>query len=307
MTLDLDAYFERVGYAGPREARLDVLRALHRLHPAAIPFENLTTLLGETPALDVASLERKLVSARRGGYCFEQNRLFAAALEALGFDLTALAARVLWGRPAGTVGARTHMLLAVRLDGRTHVADVGFGGLTLTAPLLLEPGLEQATPHERFRALPQGGGFVLEADLSETADGGAAGVSGDGGVSGDAGGEPGARWRPLYWFDLTPHLEIDFTVLNHYVATHASSPFPRTLMAARALPDRRLALQDNRFTVRPLHGEIEQRVLESGADVRRVLAEDFGIALPSGVERVLERAAAPGADAAGTETAAGAN
>src|SRR5512145_2461434 len=97
--LDLDAYTKRIGYSGPRDATLETLRALQSLHPRAIPFENLDTLSGKPVRLDVGSLERKLVQSRRGGYCFEQNLLFKHALGALGFDVAALAGRVLWERP----------------------------------------------------------------------------------------------------------------------------------------------------------------------------------------------------------------
>lgn len=277
MSVHFETYARRIGYAGPREPSLDVLRALHRLHPVAIPFENLTTLLGRTPALDLESLEEKLVRAGRGGYCFEQNGLFAGVLSSLGFDVTAHAARVLWERPPGTVSPRTHMLLTVRVGQETYIADVGFGALTLTAPLRLEPHLEQETPHERFRLVPTEGGFVLEAELL-----------------------PAARWRPLYWFDLSEQLAVDFGVLNHFVATHPASPFLVTLMAARALPDRRLGLRDSRLSVRGLGGQASHRVLESAEALRGVLSRDFGIALPedSALEGVLARTVAASADAA---------
>ena len=71
--IDLDAYFRRIGYDGPRDASLETLRELHRLHPQAIPFENLDPLLGRPVNLDPASLQAKLVEGGRGGYCFEQN------------------------------------------------------------------------------------------------------------------------------------------------------------------------------------------------------------------------------------------
>ena len=122
---------------GVPSATLETLRALHGLHPLAISFENLDTLAGVPVKLDLRSLEHKLVHSRRGGYCFEQNLLFKHALGALGFDATALAARVVWERPAGEVRARTHMVLLVALEGRRYVCDVGFGGLTPTAPLEL--------------------------------------------------------------------------------------------------------------------------------------------------------------------------
>src|SRR5204862_693519 len=93
----------------------------------------------------------KLLTPGRGGWCFEHNLLFAHALEAIGFDVTRLAARVRWNVPEDVVTARSHMLLRVRVDGEDWIADVGFGGLTLTAPLRLRPELEQATPHEPHR------------------------------------------------------------------------------------------------------------------------------------------------------------
>src|SRR5690606_34277901 len=148
---DLEAYLARIGYDGARTATLDVLRELHLRHTQAIPFENLDPLLRRPVALDAESLMRKLVHGRRGGYCFEQNLLFAHALQALGFRARGLAARVVYNVPPGTVMPRTHMLLAVDVGGEPIVADVGFGGLTLTAPLALRPAIEQATPHEPFR------------------------------------------------------------------------------------------------------------------------------------------------------------
>src|SRR5471032_2344964 len=99
--IDLDAYFARIGYDGPRMATLETLRALHRLQPQVIAFENLDPLLGRPVRLDASSLEQKLVHGGRGGYCFEQNLLFAHALRAIGFKVTELAARVLWNVPAG--------------------------------------------------------------------------------------------------------------------------------------------------------------------------------------------------------------
>ena len=105
--LDVDSYLKRIGYAGSRSATLETLRALQVLHPLAIPFENLDTLSGRPVSLDLPSLERKLVHGRRGGYCFEQNLLFNHVLRALGFDAAALAARVVWERPADEVRART--------------------------------------------------------------------------------------------------------------------------------------------------------------------------------------------------------
>ncbi|MBN1239474.1 MAG: arylamine N-acetyltransferase [Gammaproteobacteria bacterium] len=254
--VDVDAYFRRIGHDASGAPTLATLRALHRHHPLAIPFENLTTLIGQTPPLDAASLQHKMVTTGRGGYCFEQNHLFSAVLRTLGYKVTGLAARVLWERADDALTPRTHMLLAVRISGRTYISDVGFGGLTLTAPLLLEPGIEQTTPHETFRLMSANRGFVLQARL-------------------------GDEWRSLYWFDLQEHHEIDFEVLNHFVATYPGSPFPSQLYAARTLPDRRLGLRNERFSVYGLDGSVERTVLADVPAVRSVLMEHFGLALPA--------------------------
>ncbi|TGT04040.1 arylamine N-acetyltransferase, partial [Mesorhizobium sp. M8A.F.Ca.ET.213.01.1.1] len=119
----------------PTEASLATLKALHRQHPQAIAFENLDPFLGHARKLDLASLQDKIFTHGRGGYCYEHNLLFMHALTALGFEVSGLAARVLWGQPDDAITARSHMLLRVEFDGHTYLADVGFGGLTLTAPL----------------------------------------------------------------------------------------------------------------------------------------------------------------------------
>src|SRR5436189_3482 len=121
--LNVADYLQRIDYRGPLEPTLEVLKNLHRAHAIRIPFENLDIMLGRPILLDLPSLEAKLVQARRGGYCFEQNTLFAAALGQLGFDVTTLAARVRLNR--ARIAPRTHMLLLVTVEGNSYVADVG--------------------------------------------------------------------------------------------------------------------------------------------------------------------------------------
>ena len=82
--IDLDAYFARIGYSGPRAPTLETLKALHFAHATAIPFENLDVLAKRPILLDPPVLQKKLVAQKRGGYCFEVNGLFAAVLRQLG-------------------------------------------------------------------------------------------------------------------------------------------------------------------------------------------------------------------------------
>lgn len=167
--LDLDRYFARIGYHGPRASTLDVLHALQHLHPHAIPFENLDALTGRRVSLELDAIVDKLVNRQRGGYCFEQNALFANVLMQLGFSVTPLLARVLWGRAPGTVTPKTHMLMRVDLDGEAWIADVGFGAATLTSPLRIVAGEPQQTTREQFRlADASHGAFDLELKTGDT-------------------------------------------------------------------------------------------------------------------------------------------
>jgi N-hydroxyarylamine O-acetyltransferase len=257
--LDLDAYLERVGLSGATGASLATLEALALAHPIAIPFENLDAFLRRPLPLDIASLQRKLVLEKRGGWCFEQNLLFGAALRALGFRPIGLAARVLWNAPEGSIRPRSHMLLLIEIDGQRYIADVGFGGLTLTAPLRLDANVPQETPHEVFRLRGSDGDFVLEAML------------------GDA-------WSPLYRFDLQPQHLADYEVSNWYLCHAPQSHFLAGIMAARADRDGRHALANLRYTRRTLDGRIVTRVLQDTDALRSELRVSFGIELPDGPE-----------------------
>ncbi|MGH8117148.1 MAG: arylamine N-acetyltransferase family protein [Rhodanobacteraceae bacterium] len=255
--IDLDAYLARIALEAPVATDLSSLRALIAAHLAAIPFENLDPFLGVPVALDPAAVQRKLVDAHRGGYCYEQNRLFGDALRALGFAVTDLAARVLWGRSDDAVTAPTHMLLAIELAGSTWIADVGFGGPTPTGPLQLLPDVAQATPHGAYRVLKRDDG---DWQLQAGADG---------------------AWRTLYRFDLHPQFPIDYRASNYWMSTHPDSPFVGTLVAARAVPGRRLALRNREFTLRAADGATSRRILEDPGTIRSVLETEFLIQLPA--------------------------
>jgi arylamine N-acetyltransferase len=246
------AYLDRIGTPDVTGPDLPSLRRIVAGHARAIAFENLDAFTGHDVALDPDALTAKLVRGGRGGWCFEQNLLLRGALDALGYATTGLAARVLWGRPAdGPPMPRSHMLLRVDLPEGPHLVDVGFGGLTLTGVLALEPDVEQPTPHEPFRLLrAERAGYVMQARV-------------------------GGEWRPLYWFDLTEQLVADYEVSNWYLCHHPRSHFLSGIMIARAEPDRRYALGSTSLAVHHLDGPTERSTLESPAEIRKVLEETF--------------------------------
>jgi N-hydroxyarylamine O-acetyltransferase len=267
-SFDLKGYFRRIGFDGPARPDLATLTEIYALHAAAIPFEGIDPLIGRGAPLDLDSLQAKLVRSRRGGYCFEQNVLFKAALEAMGFDVTVLSGRVAWAGDGVPLGARTHMLMSVDLPDGPYIADVGFGAHLLDAPLRLTPDVEQRTPWATYRIERVGAEFALAARLGE-------------------------RWRRAYVFDLTPQLPADWEMANWYTSTNPESLFTKVLIAERLGPEVRRNLVNTWLTERWRDGRVEERILTSAAELGEVLEALFDIEPPESAARLFARIAPP--------------
>lgn len=256
MPLDLTAYLARVGYHAAADGSPRTLQELHRAHALAIPFENLDILLGRRIRLDVDSLQAKLVDARRGGYCFEQNTLFGAALEALGFGVTPHTARVRMGRTDPS--PRTHMVLEVQAQGERWLADVGFGGGGLIDPLPF--GDENPVPQGAWSFRLQREGDLHIVRWSQP----------DG-------------WQDLYAFDLEPQPAIDFEVGNHFTSTWPESPFVTNIRVQRPGLEQRLGLSREEFVVTRPDGE-ERIPVTSNEQLLKILADRFDLRLAPDTE-----------------------
>ncbi len=253
--IDFDAYFRRIDFSGPVTPTLDTRARLVERHAAAIPFENIDVLAGRVPRLDVASLQTKLVEGRQGGYCFEQNGFFLAALRQAGFVATSLEARVRAGVPAGVVTGRTHMAVRVTLDGEDYLADVGFGGLTPTLPLRLGDREVQHDVIGAFRLRPAEADLLLQH------------LGRDG-------------WGDCYRITASIPQPVDHELGNWFVATNPNAYLRQNLLVARATKSERLTLL-NRTLSRRAHasGQVEERVLSDRAEFADVLADGFGLAV----------------------------
>jgi N-hydroxyarylamine O-acetyltransferase len=252
--LDLPAYLRRIGYAGPLDPTPALFEALHLAHATRIPFENLDILLGRPIRLDLDSLQAKLVLGDRGGYCFEQNTLFAAVLRALGFGVTLLGARVRYG--ANRVTPRTHMALQVRIDDAQWLADVGFGATGLLLPVRFEHAREVRQFAWTYRLIEDAETWVLQLWRD-------------------------SAWLDLYAFTLEPQFAVDFEVANHYVSTHPQSRFVQTLTAQRLEPEARHTLVNRELSV-DRGTEISRRSVHDDDELLRLLGDTFGLRFPSG-------------------------
>jgi len=259
--VDLEAYLNRIGHAVDRSARpvptRKVLDQIHFEHVCAVPFENLDIHLGRTIRVDLPSVEAKLVTARRGGYCFEHNTLFAAVLDQLGFkQVVRLAARVRMN--THRVLPRTHMLLTVECEGVTCMADVGFGGMGLLKPIPLVSGLTFEQYGQAFRLKREGAAWVLESVLN-------------------------GAWTDLYVFTLEPQHAIDYEMANHYTSTFPASRFVHTLTVQSRHPELRQTLHNHDLEV-VRDGQATRRTVQSDEELLVVLAENFGLHFPPGTQ-----------------------
>jgi N-hydroxyarylamine O-acetyltransferase len=247
--LDLEAYLARIGLTGRPG-----LAELHRAHVTSIPFENLDPRRGIPVSLAPEDLQRKLVRERRGGYCFEQNLLLKAGLEALGARVETLLARVRVGAPPGNPRPRSHLVLRVRADGEDWHADAGFGHGTLLEPIPFGPGGPYVQSGWQFRVLEEGPELVLQT----VQDG---------------------EWIDLYGFVPEPVPFVDIETSNWFTCTYPRSPFVTGLIVSAQRPDgARVSLSDRQGlslredvpaggTTRPVQPE----------EVRELIEERFGL------------------------------
>ena len=252
--IDLSAYLARTGYRGPLTPTRDTLVALHRAQAYSIPFENLDIHLGRPISLDAASLSRKLLAERRGGYCYELNGLFGQVLRQLGFAVTNLVGRnLIAGHP---LRPRAHQLLLVEVEGQPWVADLGFGGNTLLEPIPLLAGPEHRMGFDTYRlqAAPR-----HNYHLQLLMDG---------------------QWQTLYAFTLDEAQPSDYRMMSYFYSNSPDSPFRQQRICARATPEYRATLVDRELKIRRPHGPATVTVLADDAAYAAALDEYFGIRLP---------------------------
>ncbi len=240
--MDIQAYFDRIGYTGAPKADLATLTELHRRHLYAIPYENLDVLLRRPPTIDPAAAFEKIVHGGRGGWCYEMNGVLGLVLQDIGFKVTRMAGAVVRGQPGRPLA--NHLLLRVDLD-QPYIADVGFGdGIREPFPMLIGD-LHCAGFDFKLEALDDGWlRFINHAH------GGA----------------------PYFDFQDTPALNEELAATCHWLSSSPDSIFVQTALCFRHQPD----------GVRVILGRVLRKVTPEGkTDVLMNSADEFVAALKS--------------------------
>jgi N-hydroxyarylamine O-acetyltransferase len=263
--MNIAAYLARIGYAGPVVPNSESLRNLHRAHLLTVPFENLDIAWGREISVDREAFVSKVVKQRRGGFCYELNGAFAALLEALGFQVTLLSARV--PRRDGSEGPEfDHLTLRVDLE-QAWLADVGFGD-SFIDPLRLQTGVEQHQYGQCYRIIEQGEDLRLE--------------------------KKGAGWDTAYVFTLKPRRLEEFAGMCRYHQTSPESPFTQKRVCSLATPNGRITLWEMKF-ISTRDGAREESILGSEQEWRAVLNEKFGVCRPQQASALLPSFSSPSA------------
>ncbi|WP_433545864.1 arylamine N-acetyltransferase family protein [Streptomyces sp. CA-294286] len=264
--LDLDGYLTRLGHEGDRSPTLANLRALHRAHVLNARWDNLSAYLHGDVPLDLPTLQRKMITGRGGGYCFEHVTLFAALLEALGYRFFVVQGRVVMG--SSKILPTTHAMLVVEFDdGSRWLCDVGFGASMLEPVELVEgpAGVQVEQDAWTYR--------LRQQEVTPGAVGWAMYQPAQGPDTDD-----GTGWMVRHTVTLDPQYPVDLRTSNFFVALSPHSPFSRRLFVQRVLPDRLYVL--DHLTLTSSHPDpslpAEIRELEPH-EAPKVLADVFDI------------------------------
>ena len=250
MNDQIEAYLRRIGYEGSTAATRETLAAVMACHIQTVPYENLDILAGIPLRLDWEGLFDKLVTRRRGGFCFELNAAFGLLLRGLGFEVTDCFARYLLDEEG--IPMRRHHVLMVSLDGEKLLCDVGVGNEALRMPMVMCEGVEQADGMTVYR-------FEKDSYLGWV-------------LCRKHGGE----WQRVYAFTEEAQIPADFAAASFYCEKHPDSFFNKERMIAIKTPTGRRTVDGDVCKV--FDGEdVTVETVAMAERMREVLKARFGI------------------------------
>jgi N-hydroxyarylamine O-acetyltransferase len=253
--MNIGDYLERIGYSGPVRADLKTLSALQRAHMLTVPFENLDIALGHSVRLEQSALWDKIISRRRGGFCYELNGMFAWLLKEIGFEITYLNAVTYYPATDSFGSDFDHLALLVTAPRQSTrwLVDVGYGD-NFTIPMNIEDPREQVEGQRAYWVEPFKNGYQL--------------------------------WRRNY--DGTIQSQYTFDLIGHcfpsayeagcrYHQTSLDSFFMKRRLISRLTEDGRITLENQRMIVTKNGGKMERDFDE--VEFPGLLKKHFGVVL----------------------------
>jgi len=287
----MQIYLGRIGLSTDAAASVDLeaLKAITAAHLCTIPFENCSLVHphvkleeGKALPLDLAAVFEKLVLKPRGGYCFEQNALMAAALRAAGYDLYTSAARVVAAQPDDpdqvALNGTDHQIIILSVDGQKYVVDVGFGSGVPPGPVLLEETSD--APEGRTHRVRRG--FMGNKEVPQSPE---QHPQRQGWYMQRWSHSEGG-WTDSYYFQEVEFRPRDYEVAHWFITTHPESFFRKGLVLSISTEKGRITLSDTSLKVFERESDdpaskldvVLQQELQPGIDLDDALAEYFGIA-----------------------------
>lgn len=252
--MDLPLYKKRIQYSGPLVPDIDTLSQLQRKHILAVPFEDIDIQNRQPISLHQEDVFLKIISKKRGGYCYELNGLFYQLLKSTGFDVHMISGRVVNGKRLGP--EYDHLALMVKLDDKNYLVDVGFGDFSLQ-PLFIETGSVQFDGHNKYTI-----GTYTKNDGSPS-------------YIVSKWNSAAKRYDKCYVFSTISRKFEEFYEMHDYQQNAPESHFVKNFICTRALKNGRLSIVNNRVTV-TYNGRKKSRRI--GAQERMFLLEKyFGI------------------------------
>ncbi len=249
--MNVENILERIEYTGPREPSLDILTALQHAYLLTVPFENLDIHARVKIELDTQKFYDKIVKNQRGGFCYESNALFSYLLNALGFDVSILAAKMTV-RNINSPGY-SHMALKVRLD-QDYLVDVG-NGQSVRDPMPIPGDVVSQSEGIHYKVDAYNDNEYALFYRTEDSD-----------------------WLPRFVFTTDSRRLEEFAIMCHYHQTSPDSVFTKQRLVTLATPNGRLTLTDESFNMTENDNEITEAV-ESKEQMEDLLQKHFKISV----------------------------
>lgn len=248
---DINAYLKRIGMDSPTQCNLTYLNRLIFAHQCAIPFENLDVINGNLPiSMDADLIFDKIITRKRGGYCFELNTMFKKLISALGYHAEFCRCRIL--RRKDYLPPVLHVASLITLEDELYFCDVGYGGPQPGGAVKIEDGLETVCASQRFRMKKNNSYWWTMSYFSNNV------------------------WEDVLQFTLMPQDIVDFAVLNHYCSTSPECIFTKKVVVNRRLVNGSISLSNNRFT-KLVNGIRTEEQISDQTRYQNILKQEFGI------------------------------